>query len=594
MWWRLLHYRPGVFGVESEADGAPFFNAADGKTNPAAELEATLRALFGPAPKDPQLQHPYCRFPARLAWLNAKLHFDFTRLPKRPCPHLDDFRSRMRAESITLIFSSYYLNTPASAFGHSFLRLNKSLRPGETERQELLDYGVDYSATVDTDNSLVYALKGLTGLFAGEFSKRPYYYKVREYNDYEARDLWEFDLKLSQAEVDMAVSHMWELGSTYFSYYYLSENCSYHMLGILEVARPQLNLIDQIGWPVLPVDTLKALFKSPDLVGEITYRPSVRSQFRYRASGLSAEELDLVARLAEDPSTPVPPELDPEAQVRVLDVALDLVDFRHARELLDLESEGSRIKQRLLSRRARTGRVSTPSEVPPLDGHPASGHDSRRFSLGPGWSPGRGPYHDLGFRLALHDLTDPRRGYPSELELTFFDTELRYHYDEATVSVEDFSLVSIHSLAPFDRFASSLAWNFRVGGHRIRDAGCEDCLAGLAEVGGGAAMGLGDSLVAFVTVNNRLLGLSPIDGGLFDLPLRFGIGPHAGLRLAPRDDWTFTLLGNAEYLPLQAPVLTWNAQAFVRHQYRKNFSLVAEAKAQPEGHSAQLLSAIYF
>src|SRR5687767_8313747 len=70
MWWRLLHYRSGLFGVASEADGSPFFNAPDGKTNPQAELAATLRAFFDPGPSDEGLQHPFCRFPARLAWLN--------------------------------------------------------------------------------------------------------------------------------------------------------------------------------------------------------------------------------------------------------------------------------------------------------------------------------------------------------------------------------------------------------------------------------------------------------------------------------------------------------------------------------------------
>src|SRR5690606_26093360 len=124
-------------------------------------------------------------------------------------------------------------------FGHTFLRINRrnsDLAP----RQELLDYGVDFSAGVDTDNAVVYALKGLLGFFPGVFRRIPYYYKVREYNDYELRDLWEYELSLTQREVDLVVAHLWELGSTHFDYYYLTENCSYHVLGALEVARPDL------------------------------------------------------------------------------------------------------------------------------------------------------------------------------------------------------------------------------------------------------------------------------------------------------------------------------------------------------------------
>ena len=44
LWWLLLHYGDNwlLGGVTSEADGPGFFNAPNGKTNPQAELEATL------------------------------------------------------------------------------------------------------------------------------------------------------------------------------------------------------------------------------------------------------------------------------------------------------------------------------------------------------------------------------------------------------------------------------------------------------------------------------------------------------------------------------------------------------------------------
>ena len=41
------------------------------------------------------------------------------------------------------------------------------------ERRELLDYGIDFSADVDTGNAVLYALKGLTGLFPGTFKRIP-------------------------------------------------------------------------------------------------------------------------------------------------------------------------------------------------------------------------------------------------------------------------------------------------------------------------------------------------------------------------------------------------------------------------------------
>jgi len=46
-WHLLLHYRNNVFGgVTSEVDDQNFFLSPNGKTDPQAELEATIRAFF--------------------------------------------------------------------------------------------------------------------------------------------------------------------------------------------------------------------------------------------------------------------------------------------------------------------------------------------------------------------------------------------------------------------------------------------------------------------------------------------------------------------------------------------------------------------
>src|SRR5262245_24205392 len=47
-WLRLGHYRPGLLGTSSEADGRDFFLAKSGASDPSAELDATLRGFFKP------------------------------------------------------------------------------------------------------------------------------------------------------------------------------------------------------------------------------------------------------------------------------------------------------------------------------------------------------------------------------------------------------------------------------------------------------------------------------------------------------------------------------------------------------------------
>ena len=186
-WLRLGHWRPRWLpGVKGDPDGPGFYLAPGGKTDPAAELAATLAGLLAPSPGgDDELKDPYCRFPARLHYLAGRLGFDPASLPPRACPRQLAFFERIQARSVTVVFSSYYMNNPASSFGHTFLRLNKTEVPLPGKTFELLDYGVDYAATPDTQNALFYAFKGLFGLFKGSFSHYPYYYKVREYADAE-------------------------------------------------------------------------------------------------------------------------------------------------------------------------------------------------------------------------------------------------------------------------------------------------------------------------------------------------------------------------------------------------------------------------
>ncbi len=599
-WLRLGHYRRGMFGgYTSEADGMPFFLAADGKTDPEAELLTTLRAFFAEPSPDLDVQHAICKFPARFMWLNQELHFDRTHLPRVDCRAFREFVTALDPESVTLVFSSYFLNNPASSFGHTFLRVNKRGRYG-AGHNDLLDYGVDYSANVDTSNPVLYALKGLFGLFPGTFHRMPYYLKVREYNDYDSRDLWEYDLALRPAEVAMFVAHLWELGSTYFAYYYLSENCSYHVLGALEAASPRLNLLKPLGWPVIPAETVKVLFRTPGLVRSIHYRPSGQTKFRARLRELSAQETLALGDLFSDANAKLDASFTQEQRVRVLDAALDLADTSFADQLLKGDKERDRdvatYKQTLLERRADEDVTSEDFTIaPPVRSMPHMAHGSRRVGLGPGYSTREGYYQAFKLRLALHDIADPAEGYPDTAEIQFLPVTLRYYERDPRLTVEDASLIRLLSLSPWDEFSKKLSWSVNVGASRIRDAGCGSCLAGQLDVGGGVTVSaFNHGAMLYLLGNAQIDGLSPIHDGLGHLPLRVGLGPSSGLRLRFTDDLIAVARAEWLYLPLQEPKYTWLGQAAIRWQYVKNFALSVEGGYQPGAKSVQALSYIYF
>lgn len=596
-WLRLGHYRKGLFGWDSEVDGDTFFNSPSGKGDPEAELDATLRAFFVSQPKDPLVQHPICHFPARFSWLAAKLAIDGKRLPRVSCPKFFEFASKLNARSVTLVFSSYYLNNPASAFGHTFLRINKATRKDEREGRELLDYGVDYAAVVDTNNALFYAFKGLFGLFPGTFNKMPFYYKVREYNDFESRDLWEYDLDLTADEVQMLVAHLWELGSTFFRYFYLSENCSYQILGALEVVNPKFEMTSRLGWPVLPSDTLKALLSNPGLVKSLHYRPSNRTKFKSLRETLTASELSGVDALLRDPTAKLDASFDLAEQVKIIDAAIDLVGIEYARDLTkkrgEMDQHGIELEQALLERRSGYDIESEEQTFrPPIDKYPHAGHESARVGLGSGYERYGGWYHTLNYRLALHDLADPARGYPDTSEIEFINGSLRYYVESPKVTFEDFSLVRVRSLSPLTRYDQKLSWMVDTGAKRVEDEGCDGCVGGYFAIAGGFAVEPFGRAVSLFALGKLELN-APIEPGFFGF-LRVGVGPYGGVRLHFSDDVRALFTGSYSYLPGQHPTGIFEARGLLRAQYSRDFALGVEGRIMNRAQSAQLVSYIYY
>ncbi len=603
-WLRLGHWRKKVFGGwESEADGPGFFLSPQGKTDPAAELEATLGGFFaagdgapadGTKLADPSLEHPQCRFPARFAWLAGALRIDPARLPPKSCPRFEVFWRKVSARSATLVFSSYYLNNPASAFGHTFLRLGKEEVASGGERLDLIDQAVDFAAIATTSNAVLYAFEGLFGFFRGEFSARPYFYKVREYADYESRDLWEYELSLDQRQLAMLVAHLWELGQTWFDYYYVSENCSYQILGALEAADSNLDLLSHVGLATLPADSVKALFANPGLVRAVRYRPSARTQLQARTAGFTGADLDLVQTLAEGHDPEALGAIPTDERVRVVDAALDLVDVRYGRDILvGADPAADRLRQRLLVTRSAIGVPSPPLLIPPPPaGGPERGHGSLRLGLGAAATREEGPVGLIEGRMALHALADPPAGFSPRTQLEFFKALLSVADRQGAVRLEDASLVEVTSLNPIDRFEQRVSWKMRLGATRVVDGGCERCVAGLLSVGGGAGLVSGSgAFSASLTADTELLG-APDLHGISGSPVRAGIGPGLFLRLLSGDRLALVGTGTWRWLPSAAPSTSWEVGMEAR-VHLGLVSLAARYRKAPRAEDIGLMLLVY-
>jgi hypothetical protein len=477
-WEVLLHYsKTYLGGYKSRIDDDNFFFSPHGKTDRLSELDATLRSFFIPAYKDGE--HAACRFPARFEWLKARLEIDTSQLPDFTCSERDENLGAVEAKSAVLVFPVGHINSPASMFGHTLIRIDGS------SRSNLISYAVNYSANTTDSNGFVYAWKGLTGLYKGYFSMMPYYVKVNEYNDLEHRDMWEYRLNLSEVEVRRMLNHIWELQNINSPYFFLDENCSYNLLFLIEAARPELHLTDKTGVFVLPTHTIRIALES-GILEEPRYRPSQGTRIREIMSMLDRDEQKIAFNLAvaaRDPESLRKLASSDIEKIKMLDLAAEFVQFRFARKEMEKDAY-SRLYLKLLSERSRLG--TTPDGLYDLDEptRPETGHKTTKIAIGGGVRKGEA-FVELRIQPEFHALLDPDQGFQRGSQIKFFDTSILYNVETATVQLKTLHFVDILSIAPRDIFFKPLSWKVNTGFDREAMRDGKDYLIYRLNTGGG-------------------------------------------------------------------------------------------------------------
>ena len=562
-WHRLLHYRRNLLGIyQSEIDDPTFFVSARGRRDPEAELDATLAAFFTPAPRDPEEQQAQCRYPARLVWLTQELQINPAQLPTVSCTRYENWKGQLEPTSVSLVFASSFMNNPSSMYGHTFLLLKKQRHSGD----ELLDYAVNFAADLERDNGFLYALKGLAGGYHGRFSTFPYYMKVQEYSNLESRDLWEYDLNLSSGSLKRLMDHLWELGNVRIRYYFLNKNCSYYLMSVLEVAEPERDFKKRFLLKTIPVDTIRAVIGQPGLSGDVSRRPSHASKLIAEHIRLRASETGLAEQLAARPAvgkTTTLSVLEPARRALVLDAAYDLFRYRVG-FLRDQPPAIQEKEHELLLLRNATGVSSTPVEVPAVPG-PQAGHNTGRINLSYGFS-NHSHFEELSLRPAIHDQDDPPEGYLPGSKLEMFHTRLRYDNDRSTLYLQEFSLVDMVSLTPWDRWIHPPSWKVKTGVAVAND------LQGDPENSLYYGLNLGNGYAAYVPGTDKVLlfGMVQMDlqlGHAFTHTVRFGGGPVGGVLFNPVKYW------RARFQASQTPYASGGTPATTQLGFYQSLSL---------------------
>ncbi|MGV8890771.1 MAG: DUF4105 domain-containing protein [Pseudomonas sp.] len=487
-WISLGHYETAKLGGwRSYVSDKKFFLAADGNEHPDRELAATVQALYAPASAGEK--HAQCVYPARTRWLKAQLNL--SGLPKLPCTEFKQWFKDVSPHSAVMIFPAAYLNSPSSMFGHTLLRIDQA--NVQSDQTALLSYAINFGAYIEgSDNSILYAWKGLMGGYPGLFALVPYQEKLSEYRSLENRDLWEYRLNLTQAETERMVEHVWELKQIQFDYFFFDENCSYRLLELLQVARPSLRLTEQFPLTAIPTDTVKAV-KEAGLVESIQYRPSRERELLSRAEPLTDEEQDWVLNVSADQKQLQAPAFKAqprERQALIIDAAYRLERYR---------ANGQERDPRRAQRSFELLRAINQNPAPELDipqpGLPEDGHESRTWQAGVG-TRGDKAFGEYGLRMAYHDLNDNAESFPLGAQIEILQMKLR-QYEGNHWQLQQLDLATIRSLTPRNELLQPLSWQVTGGLERVPGKHDDETLVSHVNGGGGGTWQLGDDMLGF-------------------------------------------------------------------------------------------------
>jgi hypothetical protein len=241
-------------------------------------------------------------------------------------------------------------------------------------------------------------------------------------------------------------------------YYFFTENCSYQLLALLEVAKPELDLTRafRVYRPLphtLPLDSIRALNA---ILERPTYRPSLALQLKshlqaLKVQGHEAWVLDYVQQKAslDDPRLQAAPA---EWQAKMLEAAHDLLYFRTR----EGDSTGREAKvargRKLLIARSRLGEQAAFADLPEPRTAPDQAHHSHRW--GAGWQ-----WLDQDLAQSSH-----QNGLLLGGEIEFLN--LNVGLADGKPHLLDSRLLAIHAVAPWTRTFPAWSWQASLGSER--------------------------------------------------------------------------------------------------------------------------------
>ena len=222
------------------------------------------------------------------------------------------------------------------------------------------------------DSFIMYAINSAFGSYANDITIEPYPQKLADYLQKDNRDVWTYELKLTDAEVEQIMRHVYETKDLELPYYFTLDNCASEILRYIDVVRPDGNLLDEFTLAVVPTDLILLLQKE-GLINQQNYFP--------------ADDTLAQAKLNNP-------------------------------QLTDLPSSSIDANHKLV-----------PTQLTPADNNPLNAHSLQRIKVGAGAQDDTG-YLSLAYRGGFNGPLDRPSGYPQNFHLEAGVIEIRAYGDD--------------------------------------------------------------------------------------------------------------------------------------------------------------------
>ena len=533
---KALHFRVSPkIAQQSDVLSPKFFLAYDQQLHkdnlnlitPEQELMASLQAIFADIPEN-QNAHAQCRFPARYFWLSQKL--DLSTAPKPKCERLERWAKFNSLKSVSLLMVSGYFGNPASTFGHLLVKLNNS--EFRNSSGNLLDQSINYGAEVpDNEPIPIYIAKGLTGGYVSRFADKKYYTQDLVYSKNELRDIWEYELNLSEEENMFLVFHIWEMLGVKSSYYFLKENCGYRIAELLELISGQTMTPNYQPW-YLPVSVFQGLedLDQGKYIKSIKFIPSTQRKLHDNFENFNSEKTNFLNQIFANPAlitdTNSPLEsYAPQEQAELVDFMLEYYQYK-----TDQSSEDQALvklyksyKNKLLKKRFKLPTLKKPMTSLSRELiSPAKGAKPRLISIGVIKQASNQTHANLGIGLLHSDILSNSKGTLENSELTAFHAEIDINNSD-DISLKHFDILRILKLGLTDTALygeKNKTWRVGIGFEKT-SVSCTECTNFYVGGGLGKTFISNDGLISYAMLNakyvqeNEQLELSPELGVVF-------------------------------------------------------------------------------